>query len=120
MAEPQRLVIEGWLPPHELNGPHQHWATRRQQRLMAGLTVLGAARHADWRRVEGRVRLTVTFVYPRKYRIDAENLHARLKGPLDALKGEYFVDDSMDWLDLVVRVRVEKGRKATELVLEEA
>lgn len=82
---------------------------------------------AGWTAVAGRVRLTIVLVYPRKYRVDADNLAARCKGLLDGLKSDHkhnqgrlgwFADDSTEWLDLVVRAEVRPGQKATEITLE--
>lgn len=79
----------------------------------------------------GKVRLTIVLVYPRKYRVDADNLVAKCKGLIDGLKCPgmgrdcvkfhhkgFFYEDSTVWLELVVRAEVEPGVKATRITLE--
>ncbi len=75
-----------------------------------------ALKAAGRRPVDGRARLEVVLVCPRRYRVDADNVYARCKPLVDAAKA-YLVDDSTEWLDPVVRAEVATGRKATKLSL---
>jgi hypothetical protein len=95
-----------------------------------------SAKHAGWQFVNGRVRLTITLVYPRKYRVDADNLAARCKGLIDGLKNYtpprpvaiphtgievrrgFIEDDDTEHMELLVRAEVRRGEKATEITLE--
>jgi Holliday junction resolvase RusA-like endonuclease len=115
----QTLVIRGWHPPNTANGSQTNRYTRQKNKKAAETVVWASAKHAGWKRVEGRARLTVTLVYARTYRMDTDNLYARCKPICDGLK-EFIVDDSRQWLDLRVDVAVRPGaEKATELTLEE-
>lgn len=134
----QTLVIPAWHPKTSPNNQKRHWRAVQQNHHHDRDMAWASAKHAGWTFVPGRVRLTITFVYPRKYRVDADNLVARCKGILDGLKGRglsltllhtkgirmadtrhgFFEDDSSDILELRVRSEVRPGCKATELVLE--
>lgn len=133
-----RLVIPGYHPPQRLNSQSKrHWAVIQAEHDEAAYLAYRWARINGWKHIEGRVRLTITLVYPRHYRTDADNLHARCKGLLDGLKDQparkvrrgagyvilpaerrFFEDDCTDVLDLQVRTRVEKGERYTEMELE--
>lgn len=113
----QTCVITGWLPRPAMNVGHRHWAVRHRTVKAEKLTVWAYAHNAGWQRVEGRVRLTVTFVFPVERKRDLDNLHARAKSTIDALK-PFFTDDSPEWLELHVNAEVRKGERATELRLE--
>ena len=134
----QTLTITDWHPTMSANGSHGHWRTHQKKHDVDRDMAWAAARQANWEFVPGKVHLTVTLVYPRKYRVDADNLAARCKGLIDGLKGRsslngvratmivngqlqpafgFFTDDSTEWLDLVVRAEVVKGVKATRLEL---
>lgn len=113
----QTLRIDGWLPEQLANGPHGHWSTRQKKLKAAQTMVWASAKHADWKRVEGRARLTIVLVFSNHRRRDADNLHTRVKGCVDGLR-EWLVDDSTDWLELIVRAEVRPGERAVEMTLE--
>lgn len=113
----QTLTIRGWHPPQELNAGHSHWAVVAKHRDQTKRLVWLSARGAEWVFFPGRVRLEVTLVYPRRYEADPDNLHARCKALLDALKGEFFSDDRGSVLDLVVTTAVQRKTKETRLRL---
>lgn len=98
------------------NGSHGHWSTRQKKHDIDRDTAWASAKHAGWRYETGKVRLTITLVYTRKYRVDADNLAARCKGVIDGLKG-WFVDDDTEHLELAVRTGI-GGEKATQICLE--
>jgi hypothetical protein len=133
----QRLTIRCWHPTTNPNGSNSkgHWSTIRRRHDVDRDMAWASARQAGWVFVPGKVRLTITFVYPRKYRIDADNLAARCKGLIDGLNSAartqkiggtmvrtlgpgFFTDDSTEWLDLHVDATVERGVKETRLTLE--
>lgn len=133
----QFLRIDGWHPTSSPNAQNHHWRTRQKRHHADRDMAWASAKHAGWDFVQGRVRLTITLVYPRKYRVDADNMVARCKGLIDGLKsqsiarkqaryeiveqrGGFFTDDSTEWLDLRVEAVVEPGVKATRLTLEPA
>jgi hypothetical protein len=115
----QELTIPNWHPPQTANGSHGHWTTRRRVKQMTELLVHVHATTERWQKVDVKARLCIVLVYPRRYRVDTDNLYARVKDTVDALK-HYLVDDSTEWLDLNVTAVVEKGVKATRISLEEA
>lgn len=134
----QRLVILGWHPTMSANGSHGHWATRNRRHHVDRDMAWASAMQAGWTPVIGKARLTITLVYSRKYRVDADNLAARCKGLIDGLKTEYhtggfprnpfaaikrpgfILDDSTEWLELRVLAEVRPGEpKSTEMVLEQ-
>lgn len=117
----QALVIENFHPPSVANGPHGHWraaaSSRKRAKEFVGLHV----RAQGLRPMQGRVLVTALFVYPRRYRTDADNLAARLKPALDALvSAGVLADDSTEHVELRVMAGVERGRKAFVLRLEPA
>jgi hypothetical protein len=123
----QHLVIPDWHPTMSANGSHGHWATRQKKHDVDMMMAWASAKHAGWTFMSGRVKLTITLVYPRTYRVDADNLAARCKGLIDGLKGPnskkmlnsgFFTDDNTQWLELTVRAEVRKGCKQTEITLE--
>ena len=116
----QSLVIPGWHPPQFANGSHGHWRAKWEAKRDAGWLAALVAQTQGWRFVPGKVRLEIVLVYPRKYRVDSDNLHARCKGLIDGLKAEFFTDDSTDWLELHVTATVEKGVKETRVTLAPA
>lgn len=117
----QRCVIPDWLPPAVLNGSRQkHWSTLRKQALQTRTMVWASCKHAGWTRVDGKVRLTVLFVFPVKRRRDTDNTVARAKHLVDGIKGVFFEDDDTEHLELVVRAETRPGQKRTELLLEAA
>lgn len=113
----QELVIEHWLPAPIANGPHGHWAQKRKKLYEAKMMAWARTRHAGWKPVKGKARLTVTLVFSQNRRRDTDNLYSRVKGLVDGCK-DWIVDDSAEWLELHVSARVEPGRKATLLELE--
>jgi Holliday junction resolvase RusA-like endonuclease len=116
---PQRLTIVGWLPEPLANGQHGHWSTRQKKLEAAQQRTWISARYWDWKPIVGRARVTVTLVFPQNRRRDTDNLYARVKGVVDGLvKGGWIVDDSTEWLELIVRAEVRPGQKAMELFLE--
>lgn len=130
----QTAVIQHWHPTMSANGSHGHWATHQKKHNIDRDMAWACARQAGWEFVPGRVRLTITLVYPRRYRVDADNLVAKCKGLIDGLKtlhygggfnltpvirrSGFFTDDSTEWLELIVRAVVEPGVKETRLQLE--
>jgi hypothetical protein len=135
-AAAQHMVIADWHPKSSPNNQKRHWRTVQKNHHIDRDMAWASAKHAGWQFVEGRVRLTITLVYPRKYRVDADNLAARCKGLIDGLKHHvptlkvtvphtgldirrgFFEDDSTEWLELLVRAEVRRGEKATEILLE--
>ena len=114
------VVIPDWLPEALANGAHGHWATRNKKLKAAQVMVWASAKHAGLQRVEGRAKLTLTFVFPVKRRRDTDNLYSRAKGCVDGLvHGGWIKDDSIEWLDLHVVAEVDPGRKATRFELVE-
>src|SRR5437868_5844915 len=82
----QTVVIHHWHPTTNPNGSHLHWATHQKKHDIDCDVAWACARQAGWEFVPGRVKLTITMVYPRKYRVDADNLAARCKGLIDGLR----------------------------------
>lgn len=122
VASPLRQVatIPDWHPAQRLNSQtKRHWSAIQKQHDAEAQRAYWAAKAAGWTRLEGRVRLEIVFVYPRRYRVDADNLYARVKGILDGIKTHFFKDDSTEWLDLRVRARF-GAPKAVEMTLEAA
>lgn len=113
----QTFTIEGWLPAPVTNAGHHHWAKVRRQTDWDKATVWSYAKHAGIQKVDGPAILNVTFVFGSHRRRDTDNLYARAKYVVDALK-PWIVDDSQDWLELHVTASVQKGRKATICTLE--
>jgi hypothetical protein len=120
----QTMAIPDWHPTMSANGSHGHWRTHQARHDADQRQGLRYAEHFGWTFMPGRVSLTITLVYPRTYRVDADNLAARCKGLIDGLrlrKGRgFFTDDSTEWLDLYVKADVRKGVKATEITLRRA
>ncbi len=116
----QSLIIPNWHPAQAINGPKGlHWSAAKARHESEAQIAYVAARLAKWVFLEGRVQLNVTFVYPRHYKPDQDNLTARLKGVIDGLKMHFFTDDSMDFLYIHMNLpRIERGVKQLELELE--
>lgn len=135
-AATQTLVIPDWHPTSSPNNQKRHWRAVQKNHHIDRDMAWASAKHAGWTFMQGRVRLTITLIYPRKYRVDADNLAARCKGLIDGLKTHvptlkvavphtgldirrgFFFDDSTEWLDLRVLAEVRRGEKATEITLE--
>ena len=115
----QKLVITDWHPQFNPNGTgnRSHWATIGRKKRADQTMVWAAAKQANWLLYPGKVQLEIVFVYPRKVRVDTDNLYARVKGCVDALKGWWIDDDRSDVLDLRVRSEVRPGVKALEMTL---
>lgn len=128
----QELTIRDWHPATSANA-RGNWRVIHQRHRADMEMASVCARQAGWRFVPGKVLLTVVLVYPQRYRTDADNLHARVKGLVDGLKtivskkGPYmewtrqpgfFTDDDTDHLELVVKAEVQRGVKETRIVLE--
>lgn len=113
----QVLTIEGWLPEQVANGTHGHWATRKKKHDIAKKTAWAYATHAGWQRIDGKARLTITYVFSQKRRRDIDNLVARSKGLIDGIK-PFLVDDDSEHLELVVRAEVRPGEKGVRMELE--
>jgi hypothetical protein len=117
----QRLLISDWHPTMSPNGSHNSWFVHQAKHDRDQRKGLLAAIDADWRYVEGKVRLDIVLIYPRLYHTDADNLAARCKGLIDGLKLRkgrgFFRDDSIEWLDLHVTAEVRKSVKATAITL---
>lgn len=112
-------VIPDWLPAPVANGSRQkHWATIRRQAEGDKIMAWASAKQADWQRIPGHARLTITLVFPVKRQRDTDNTYARVKHVVDGLK-PFLIDDSDEWLTLVVHSTVEPGVKAVRMVLEE-
>lgn len=123
----QTLTISNWHPLTSANRSHDHWRKIQRAHHIDRDMAWASAMQAGWKAIPGKVRLTIVLVYPRTYRIDTDNLHTKCKGLIDGLKSDYrnnhgrlgwFADDSTEWLELIVRVEVEKGKKETRLTLE--
>lgn len=123
----QSLTIHDWHPATSANRSHDHWRKTQKAHHADRDIAWSCAMQAEWQPVAGRVLLTIVLVYPRLYRMDADNLAAKCKGLIDGLKSDYrnnhgrlgwFADDSTEWLDLVVRAEVQKGVKQTRITLE--
>lgn len=115
----QTLTVRDWMPQWNPNGTgnRSHWATLQKRKRADEVMAWAAARQAGWVRIPGKVRLEIVFVYPRKVRVDTDNLYSRVKGLVDGLKKEFFEDDSTDVLDLHVTAVVEPGTKETRMTL---
>jgi Holliday junction resolvase RusA-like endonuclease len=101
------------------NGSVGHWRTRQKKHDIDRDTAWAAAKHAGWKFVPGRVKLTITLCYTGRYRVDADNLAYRCKGMIDGLKGDFFTDDSTEWLVLDVRAQMAMpGVKELHIELE--
>jgi hypothetical protein len=88
LATGQSLTIKDWHPRTNVNGDNarRHWSVIRRNHDIDRDMAWASAKQAGWVFVSGRVKLTITLVYPRKYRVDADNLAARCKGLIDGLK----------------------------------
>lgn len=117
----QTMTIADWHPSTSANRSHDHWRKIRQAHHADQTMAWAAAQQAGWRYVVGKVSLTIVLIYPRTYRVDADNLAAKCKGLIDGLKLHrdrgFFRDDSTEWLDLHVSAEVRKGVKATVVTL---
>ena len=137
----QELVIRDWHPRTNPNGDNarRHWSVIRRNHDIDRDMAWASAKQAGWVFVPGRVKLTITLVYPRNTLPDTDNAYAKVKGLIDGLKHEgmvkpgvgwwesaaaglrgFFTDDSTEWLELEVRAIVEKGCKAVRIELEPA
>jgi hypothetical protein len=131
----QRVVVPSWHPTTSPNGSHGHWAAHNKRHHIDRDMAWARAMQAGWTFVPGKVRLTIVFVYPRKVRVDSDNLVARCKGLIDGLKRHeglmgqgrtaayvrrqgFFTDDSTEYLELVVRAETQPGVKQLEIELE--
>ena len=123
----QRLVLEDFPQPHVAralspNG-RAHWGVRDKARRMAQAVVVAEAQRSGLRAVGGPVRVTFRYVRPTRGRIDLDNLSTGVsKACLDALvrQGVLEDDDSRHVVELRVEAVYEKGRRALEIVMEEA
>lgn len=114
----QELVIPGWVPPNVANAGAAHPMAKHKQTKITKQTVWAYAKHAGWKKIHTRGRLTVTFVFSVKRTRDVDNLAMRAKALVDGLK-PFFVDDSPEWLERPVpTVEVRKGVLETRVVLE--
>lgn len=116
----QTLTITDWVPQQISNGPvAASWRKTAKAKKAAKIMAWACAKQAGWAFVPGRVRLTVTYTFPVKRARDRDNLYSRTIGLVNGLKGEFFTDDSIQHLDLVVAdPLVEKGVKSTRIELE--
>lgn len=136
----QTLVLEGWHPTTTPNAQKRHWRDVQRRHHVDRDMAWASALQAGWTPVVGKARLTVTLVYSRRYRVDADNLAARCKGLIDGLKPHvstaripdgrvmfevdtrqrgFIVDDDTEHLELRVLAEVRPGApKCTELMLE--
>lgn len=99
----------------------RHWSYRRNQKALwmgmmhAELGRKNLATLRAWRELGCRVRVTIDVAHKRKF--DPDNLVSCAKIPLDAMKAlRMLVDDSSDWLDLIVVECVGK-KVATEITI---
>jgi len=119
-ATTSMVVIEGWLPHATVNARH-HWAAANRNKRADQYHVMLALATSDMRRIRGKARLTVTFIFPVKRTRDIDNLYARAKSTIDVLvRGGYIVDDSTDMLELRVQAEYERGVARTIIELEKA
>lgn len=119
----QTVTIPDWHPAWNPNGTgnRSHWAVLGKRKKADEMMTWASAKQAGWQPVNGKAKLTIFFVYPRRYRIDADNLYSRCKGMIDAIvRGGWIKDDSTEWLDLTVTSAVEPGVRAIRLQLEAA
>lgn len=123
----QRLVLEDFPQPHVAralspNG-RAHWGVRNKARKGVAALVAG---ESLWRRIQpmtGPVRVTFRYIRPTRGRVDLDNLSTGVsKACLDALvrQGVLEDDDSRHVVELRVEAVYEKGRRALEIVMEEA
>lgn len=133
-AAVQHLEIVGWLPAPNSNVHADGWRKRQVRLKAAQVMVWAAAKQAEWTPVPGRAKLTVTFVFGQHRRRDTDNLYSRAKGLIDGLRGAtpstiggfprtsaragWIVDDSTEWLELVVKAEVSKEWNGTKITLE--
>jgi len=117
VATRQEVTIDGFLPVQVANGAHGHWSKRYRMHRVEMATAWGAAKHAGWQRITSRARLTITLVFSVPRRRDTDNLYARCKGLVDGIK-PFCVDDSTEWLELIVLAEVIPGVRRTHLLLE--
>ena len=119
-----RLVLDGWQPDARLslNGRRRNqWPVVRRLQQEAkdyvGWRVLwGWALGQVASEATGPRHVTVTFVYPNRRRRDLDNLAGMAKPCLDALvDAGLLVDDDAEHCALTIAVRVEVGRRATEI-----
>ncbi len=117
----QTVTIFDWLPTMSANGSHGHWAKAKKKHDIDRDTAWASAKHAGWRKFDGKVRVTVTLYFAQRRRRDADNLHYRVKGCVDGIK-DFCVDDSTEWMDLIVTAQSPlpnvPARKATEISME--
>lgn len=114
----QTATIEGWLPSATVNA-RRHWAAVAKANRTEHATVWGTLKFAQWEPVKGLARLTIVFVFGTQRRRDTDNLYARAKSTVDAVrKGGWIEDDHTGILELRVQAEVVKGCKATRLTLE--
>ncbi len=125
VAGVQTLVLEDF-PSVELarnlsaNG-RAHWGVKNRERLTVNARVVIAAQVHGLQPVSGPVRLTFVWVFPRGGRHDLDNLIGSgvTKHAIDSLVRRKYIpdDDSGHVVDVKAEVRVERGRRALEIVL---
>ena len=115
-----RVVIDGWLPHATVNARH-HWAVANRNKRADQYRVMLELATGDIKRIRGKARVVVTFIFPVKRRRDTDNLFARAKSTIDVLvRGGYIVDDNTDTLELRVQAEYERGVVRTIIELERA
>jgi len=126
----QTLTIPAWHPKTNVNGSNarRHWSVIRKNHDIDRDMAWAAAKQAGWVFVPGKVRLTITLVYPKRPLPDTDNAYSKIKGCLDGLHCHgcihqmqhigFFRDDSAEHLELIVRAEVVPGCKQTKIELE--
>ncbi len=133
----QTVTITDWHPTMNPNGGHGHWSKQHRKHEIDSGTAWATAKHAGWKFVPGKVRLTITLVYAINRLPDPDNAVAKCKGLIDGLKQHqskwikpqpgyeflagplgFFTDDSPEYCEIVVQAVYEKGKKEVRLSLE--
>ncbi len=133
----QHATIPDWRPNVNPNGGTPHRMVQQKRHDTDANVAYVYATSAGWKRVDGRVRLTITLVQPRNPLPDKDNLHASMKGVIDGLKLHvspwikprprhpvlsqmigFFTDDNDKHCELEINATVEKGKKEVRLSLE--
>lgn len=123
----QRLVLEDFPQPAlaralSPNG-RAHWGVEKRAKDAVAVVVVAGIRTSGLRPVGGPVRLTCRWVFPTRARRDLDNLSTGVvKRLIDVLREQEILadDDSRHVVELRVEAVYEKGRRALEIVMEEA
>lgn len=127
MSGVQRLVLEGFPHPDlaralSPNG-RAHWQVERKAKACVAAVVVTALAQTPLRPAVGPVRITCRWIFPTRARRDLDNLSTGVtKRVIDVLveKKVLVDDDSRHVVELRAEAVYEKGRRALEIILEEA